>query len=152
MGTTSSFISMRVVLSICAGMLTILLIEPGSLLVSGYRSAESGADQIGADPRKDSYTEDSMTTLKNRPNTALLVIDVQNGVVGEAHERDAVVANVGSLVEKARRGRGPVVWVPHSDKGVGRGGGHWRLLPPLDPGGAEAPLRENHRDLLQGTD
>ena len=48
-----------------------------------------------------------MTTLKNRPNTALLVVDVQNGVVEGAHERDAVVANVGSLVEKARQERGP---------------------------------------------
>jgi len=43
-----------------------------------------------------------MSTLENRPNTALLVIDVQNGVVGGAHQRDAVVANVGSLIEKAR--------------------------------------------------
>jgi hypothetical protein len=34
-----------------------------------------------------------MTTLENRPNTALLVVDVQNGVVRAAHERDAVVAN-----------------------------------------------------------
>src|SRR6266550_4244794 len=41
-----------------------------------------------------------MTTLENRPNTALLVVDVQNGVVEGAPERDAVVANVGSLVEK----------------------------------------------------
>ena len=41
-----------------------------------------------------------MTTLENRPNTALLVVDVQNGVVAGAHERDAVVANVGGLVEK----------------------------------------------------
>src|SRR4029450_4119488 len=48
-----------------------------------------------------------MTTLENRPNTALLVIDVQNGVVEGAHERDAVVANVGSLGEKGRRGGGP---------------------------------------------
>ena len=43
-----------------------------------------------------------MTTLENRPNTAVLVIDVQNGVVGGAHERDSVVANVGSVVDKAR--------------------------------------------------
>ena len=50
-----------------------------------------------------------MSTLENRPNTALLVIDVQNGVVDGAHERDAVVANVGSLVEKARQERVPVV-------------------------------------------
>jgi nicotinamidase-related amidase len=40
-----------------------------------------------------------MTTLDNRPNTALLVIDVQNGVVADAHDRDGVVANVRTLVE-----------------------------------------------------
>jgi len=44
-----------------------------------------------------------MTTLKNRPNTALLVVDVQNAAVERAHERDAVVANIGRLVERARR-------------------------------------------------
>src|ERR1700741_2830165 len=31
---------------------------------------------------------ETMTTLENRPNTALLVIDVQNGAVEGAHERD----------------------------------------------------------------
>jgi len=35
---------------------------------------------------------DIMTTLQDRPHTALLVIDVQNGVVQGAHERNAVVA------------------------------------------------------------
>ena len=44
-----------------------------------------------------------MTTLENRPNTALLVVDVQNGVVAGGHERDAVVANVASLVESWRQ-------------------------------------------------
>jgi hypothetical protein len=43
-----------------------------------------------------------MGTLKNRPNTSLLVVDVQNGVVRGAHERNAVVANVGKLIEKAQ--------------------------------------------------
>ena len=57
-----------------------------------------------------------MTTLENRPNTALLVVDVQNGVVEGTHERDTVVANVGSLVEKARQEQVPVVWVQHNDE------------------------------------
>jgi nicotinamidase-related amidase len=43
-----------------------------------------------------------MATLGNRTNTALLVVDVQNGVVAGEHARDAVVANIGRLVEKAR--------------------------------------------------
>jgi nicotinamidase-related amidase len=42
-----------------------------------------------------------MTTLSDRPNTALMVIDVQKGPVAHAHQRDAVVANISALVDKA---------------------------------------------------
>ncbi len=79
-----------------------------------------------------------MTTLENRPSTALLVVDVQNGVVAEAHERDAVVANIGTLVDKARREQVPVVWVQHSDEDLARGSEDWRIVPELAPDGAES--------------
>jgi nicotinamidase-related amidase len=92
-----------------------------------------------------------MTTLANRPNTALLVIDVQNGVVEGAHERDAVVANVGSLVEKARRERVPVVWVQHSDKQLARGSDDWRIVRELTPGDAEPFIEKNYGDSFEDT-
>jgi nicotinamidase-related amidase len=92
-----------------------------------------------------------MATLENRPNTALLVVDVQNGVVKEAHERDAVVANVGSLVEKARRERVPVVWVQHSDKQLARGSDDWRIVPELTPGDAEPLVEKNYGDSFEDT-
>jgi nicotinamidase-related amidase len=84
-----------------------------------------------------------MTTLQNRPNTALLVVDVQNGVVEGAHKREAVVANIGSLVDKARGDQVPVVWVQHSDDQLARGSDAWRIVPELAPGDAE-PLVEKH--------
>src|SRR6266536_284395 len=92
-----------------------------------------------------------MTTLENRPNSALLVIDVQNGVVEGAHERDAVVANVGSLVEKARRERVPVVWVQHSDEQLARGSDDWRIVPELTPGDAEPLVEKNYGDSFEDT-
>ena len=92
-----------------------------------------------------------MTTLENRPNTALLVIDVQNGVVGGAHERDAVVANVGSLIEKARQQRVPVVWVQHSDEQLARGSEEWRIVPELKPGDAEPLVEKNYGDSFEAT-
>jgi nicotinamidase-related amidase len=92
-----------------------------------------------------------MSTLENRPNTALLVIDVQNGVVGGAHERDAVVGNVGSLVEKARRERVPVVWVQHSDEQLARGSDEWRIVPELTPGAAEPLVEKNFGDSFEDT-
>jgi nicotinamidase-related amidase len=92
-----------------------------------------------------------MTTLENRPNTALLVIDVQNGVVAGAHERDTVVANIGSLVEKARAERVPVVWVQHSDEGVVRGGDDWQIVPELAPGNAEPLVEKHYADSFEET-
>src|SRR5215471_1194890 len=92
-----------------------------------------------------------MTTLKNRPNTALLVVDVQNGVVAEAHERDAVVANVRSLVEKARRERVPVVWVQHNDGGLPRGSDSWQIVPELTRDDAEPLVEKTYGDSFEDT-
>jgi nicotinamidase-related amidase len=92
-----------------------------------------------------------MTTLENRPKTALLVIDVQQGVVAEAHQRDAVVANVGSLVDKARRERVPVVWVQHSDEGLVRGSDDWRIVPELAPGDVEPLVEKHYGDSFEDT-
>src|SRR4249919_4202839 len=92
-----------------------------------------------------------MTTLKNRPNTALLVIDVQNAAVERAHERDAVVANVGSLVERARREGVPVVWVQHSDEQLARGSDAWQIVPELTPGDAEPLVEKSYGDSFEDT-
>src|ERR1700738_940161 len=92
-----------------------------------------------------------MTTLENRPNTALLVVDVQTGVVEGAHQRDAVVANVASIVEKARRERVPVVWVQHSDDHTKKGSDGWRIVPELTPGAAEPLVEKNYGDSFEET-
>jgi nicotinamidase-related amidase len=93
-----------------------------------------------------------VTTFENRPNTALLVIDVQNGVVAEAHERDTVVANVGTLVEKARQEQVPVVWVQHSDEQLERGSEAWRIVPELAPDDGEPRVEKHYGDSFEDTD
>jgi nicotinamidase-related amidase len=92
-----------------------------------------------------------MTTLKNRPNTALLVVDVQNGVVEGAHERDAVVANVASLVDKARREDVPVVWVQHINESLVRGSDKWQIVPELTPDDAEPLVEKHYGDSFEDT-
>lgn len=92
-----------------------------------------------------------MTTLANRPNTALLVIDTQNAVVAKAHARAAVVANIGVLVEKARRERIPVVWVQHADEQLAPGSEEWRIVPELIPSGAEPRLEKHDGDAFEDT-
>ena len=92
-----------------------------------------------------------MTTLQNRPNTALLVIDVQNGVVGGAYERDTVVANVGTVVEKARAAEVPVVWVQHSSENLAPGTEQWKIVAELSPDDSEPLVQKRYPDSFEET-
>jgi nicotinamidase-related amidase len=92
-----------------------------------------------------------MTTLDNRPTTALLVVDVQTGVVAGTHERDAVVANIGSLVDKARTEQIPVVWVQHSGEGLARDSQEWQIVPELAPSVAEPIVHKTYPDSFEDT-
>ena len=92
-----------------------------------------------------------MTTLENRPGAALLVVDVQNGVVEGAHERDAVVANVGRLVAKARQEQVPVVWVQHIGDQFTEGSDEWKIVPELEPADAEPHVQKNYGDSFEET-
>jgi nicotinamidase-related amidase len=93
-----------------------------------------------------------MTTLTDRPNTALLVVDVQNGVVAQAHQRDAVVANIARLVETARRQGAPVVWVQHTEAHLPRGSETWAIVPELSSDPAEARIEKAYGDSFEATD
>jgi nicotinamidase-related amidase len=93
-----------------------------------------------------------MTTLTDRPNTALLVVDVQNDVVAGAYNRDAVVANIAVLVEKARAGQVPVVWVQHSGDELPRGSDGWRYVPELSQGDSEPVVHKRYGDAFDDTD
>jgi len=92
-----------------------------------------------------------MTTLDNRPNTAVLVVDVQNGVVTGAHERDAVVANIARLVDRARAEDVPVVWVQQTGGELPRDSDAWRIVPELAPGGDEPAVEKEHGDSFEDT-
>lgn len=93
-----------------------------------------------------------MTTLPDRPNTALLVIDVQNGVVGHAYNRDAVVANISILVEKARAEDVPVVWVQHTGDNMKPGVESWEYVPELVRQDSEPLVHKNYADSFEATD
>jgi nicotinamidase-related amidase len=93
-----------------------------------------------------------MTTLTGRPGTALLVIDVQVGVVATAVRRDDVIANISTLVEKARAEQVPVVWIQHSDDDLAHGSDEWRYVPELTRRDDEALVQKNYGDSFEATD
>jgi nicotinamidase-related amidase len=93
-----------------------------------------------------------MTTLPDRPNTALLVIDVQNGVVADTHNRDGVIANIHTVVDKARAEDAPVIWVQHSDDHLPRGSESWQYVPELVRRDSEPLVHKTYGDSFEGTD
>ncbi len=92
-----------------------------------------------------------MTVLTDRPNTALLVIDVQNDVMAAAHDRDVVVTNIKALVDEARGAGVPVIWVQHDDDGLPLDSNEWRIVPELTPLASEPHVRKTVRDSFEGT-
>jgi nicotinamidase-related amidase len=93
-----------------------------------------------------------MTTLADRPNTALLVIDVQNGVVAGAPRRDEVVGNIATLVEKARAEDVPVLWVQHSDEDLPMGTDEWQYVRELVRLDSEPLVHKAYGDSFEATE
>ena len=94
-----------------------------------------------------------MTTLPGRENTALLVIDVQKGVVGDAYRRDAVISNINTLVRGARSNGVPIVWIQHSnDDDLSPGSDAWQYVPELEPDESESLIHKQYGDAFEATE
>jgi nicotinamidase-related amidase len=93
-----------------------------------------------------------MTTLENRPNTALLVIDVQNGVLGEAYDRDNVIANIATLIDKARAGGVDIVWIQHNSDELPTGSDSWQFVPELVRRESEPLVQKAYGDSFEETE
>jgi nicotinamidase-related amidase len=93
-----------------------------------------------------------MTTLQGRTKTALLVVDVQHGAIDGAPRRDEVIANIASLVDRARVEQVPVVWVQHNDDELIRGTDAWQYVAELQRDDSEALIEKRYRDSFEDTD
>jgi nicotinamidase-related amidase len=88
---------------------------------------------------------------------ALLVIDVQNGVVdwsAPSTGGDAVLARIGELLSKARESGAPVIFVQHDGEEGGRlavGSEGWRIHPRVAPSTGETVVRKRAADSFYET-
>lgn len=57
----------------------------------------------------------AVSTLDGRKGRALLVVDLQHGVIEVVDQRDEIVATVVQLVSRPRDSQIPVVWVQSHD-------------------------------------
>jgi nicotinamidase-related amidase len=84
-------------------------------------------------------------------NSAVVVIDVQRDVVANAFKRDEVVANIASLVERARKEGAPVIWVQHSDDELVKGSEGWAYVDELRMADDEPVVHKQFGDSFEGT-
>jgi nicotinamidase-related amidase len=92
-----------------------------------------------------------MTALPDRPNTAVVVIDVQNDVVGSAFERDRVVGNIAALVDRARAEGVAVIWVQHSSDQLVADTDGWQYVPELPRAADEPVVHKRYGDSFEDT-
>jgi nicotinamidase-related amidase len=93
-----------------------------------------------------------MSTLTNRPHSALLVIDFQNGVVADVFERARVTANINHLLDAARAAGTTVIWVQDIAEGRDEGSEAWQIIPELSPLPEEARVQKRYGDAFEATD
>ena len=84
-----------------------------------------------------------MATIRPGNQPALVVVDVQVGVVAHAWDAERIVGNVARTVERARAAGVPVVWVQHADEELVAGSPEWQWAPELSPAAGE-PLIHKH--------
>ena len=93
-----------------------------------------------------------MSKFAGRDKTALMVIDVQNGVFGWAWRKDEVIANINKLVADARKAGTQVIWVQHSEEEMPIGSEDWELVENVaKPEAGEPVIQKNFRSSFENT-
>jgi nicotinamidase-related amidase len=85
-------------------------------------------------------------------DTALVVIDAQIGVVGEAYHHDEVLENIQLLLGRARSSGTPVLYVQHNDPGFMKSGMPlWQIHPAVTPREGEPVIQKESPDSFHET-
>ena len=92
-----------------------------------------------------------MSAYEDRANKALIVIDVQNGVVDYSRNRDEIVSRIAQLVDRARQEKVPVIWVQHSEDDMPIDSEFWQIVRELKPGSNEPIIHKLWRSAFEET-
>lgn len=83
--------------------------------------------------------------------SALVVVDVQAGVMAPSWDAARVVGQVARAVDKARTAGVPVLWVQHDSDELPRGSAPWQLVPELKPLAGELRVDKRHPSSFEDT-
>lgn len=92
-----------------------------------------------------------MASIRPGNQAALLVVDVQVGVVANAWEAPRVIDRVAHAVDRARAQGVPVVWVQHDAPDLPRDSDAWQWVPALQPADGETRVYKQHGSAFEDT-
>lgn len=83
--------------------------------------------------------------------SALLVVDVQVGVMEGAWESPRIIENVRIAVDGARTAGVPVIWIQHGDEQLVEGTKAWEWVPELVPAESEVVIGKHFNSSFEET-
>jgi nicotinamidase-related amidase len=92
-----------------------------------------------------------MASIRSSSQSALLVVDVQVGVVAEAGECSRQIDRIALAVNKARDVGVPVIWVQHDDEELPKGSAEWQWVPALVPQPGDVRVYKNFNSSFEQT-
>lgn len=92
-----------------------------------------------------------MATIRPGSQSALVVVDVQVGVVAEAGDVSGQIEHIALAVRKARDAGVPVVWVQHDDEELPKGSAEWQWVPALVPQPEDVRVYKNFNSSFERT-
>lgn len=94
-----------------------------------------------------------MATIREGNKQALVIVDVQVGVMQNAWDAERVISNVSKMVEKARAKGIPVIWVQHSHaEEIPYGSDEWQWVPELAPTAGEKRVYKQYNSSFEQTE
>jgi len=91
--------------------------------------------------------------IRSGEKLALLVIDVQNGVVQNAYSRSAIAANISKVISKAREANIPIIFVQHSDDlELPENSSQWQIVGELEIGKEDFRITKKYNSAFEDTD
>ncbi len=92
-----------------------------------------------------------MASIRSGDRAALVVVDVQVGVMERAWDAPRVIAQVARTVERARASGAPVVWVQHSDQQLVKDSPAWQWVPELVPQPGDVHVHKQYESSFEDT-
>ena len=93
-----------------------------------------------------------MAIIREGDKIALLIVDMQVGVIVGAWKDDLIIENTRRAVEKARNQGIPVIWIQHTNHEMAPGSPAWQIVTGLTPLPEEIRIYKHFNSSFEQTE